>query len=107
MSSARTARADGVRHSNPHERRPNATSTARSSDESAALAPSNNQSPAAAIGGRAMAIDYRPFVFYAGNCRDAFIRYQEILGGDLALLTFADAPSEEPVLPEPAAPLRH
>ena len=41
-----------------------------------------------------MTIDYRPFVFYGGNCRDAFTRYKEILGGDLALLTLADAPSE-------------
>jgi PhnB protein len=47
-----------------------------------------------------MAIDYRPFVFYGGNCRDAFTHYQEILGGDLALLTMGDAPSEEPVTPE-------
>jgi PhnB protein len=49
-----------------------------------------------------MAIDYRPFVFYGGNCRDAFTRYQEILGGDLALLRLGDAPSEEPVSPEQA-----
>src|SRR5262245_47301540 len=54
-----------------------------------------------------MAIDYRPFVFYAGNCRYAFIRYQEILGGDLALLTFADAPSAEPVPPEHADLILH
>ncbi len=46
-----------------------------------------------------MTIDYRPFVFYGGNCRDAFTRYKEILGGDLALLTLADAPSDEPVPP--------
>ena len=35
------------------------------------------------MGGSVMAIDYRPFVFYGGNCRDAFTRYKEILGGDL------------------------
>jgi PhnB protein len=44
-----------------------------------------------------MAIDYRPFVFYGGNCRDAFTRYKMILGGDLELLRLGDAPSEEPV----------
>ena len=54
-----------------------------------------------------MAIDYRPFVFYGGNCRDAFTRYQEILGGDLVLLTLADAPSEEPVPPEQANLIIH
>ena len=54
-----------------------------------------------------MAIDYRPFVFYGGNCRDAFTRYQEILGGDLALLTLGDAPSEEPVAPEQADLIIH
>ena len=54
-----------------------------------------------------MTIDYRPFVFYGGNCRDAFTRYKEILGGDLALLTLADAPSEEPVPPEQADLIIH
>ncbi|WP_314174859.1 VOC family protein [Streptomyces winkii] len=54
-----------------------------------------------------MATDYRPFVFYAGDCRDAFTRYKEILGGDLVLLTFADAPSEEPVPPEQADLILH
>jgi len=54
-----------------------------------------------------MAIDYRPFVWFGGNCRDAFTRYQEILGGDLALLTFADAPSDEPVPPEHAGLIIH
>ena len=54
-----------------------------------------------------MAIDYRPFVFYGGNCRDAFNRYKEILGGDLVLLTVGDAPSEEPVPPEQADLIVH
>jgi PhnB protein len=54
-----------------------------------------------------MTIDYRPYVFYGGNCRDAFTRYKEILGGDLALLTLADAPSEEPVPPEHAGLIIH
>jgi PhnB protein len=54
-----------------------------------------------------MATDYRPFVWFRGNCRDAFTRYTEILGGDLALLTFADAPSEEPVPPDRADLIIH
>src|SRR5664279_1987347 len=36
------------------------------------------QGHSAPIGGSVMAIDYRAFVFYGGNCRDAFTRYQEI-----------------------------
>lgn len=49
-----------------------------------------------------MTIDYRPFVFYGGNCREAFTRYHEILGGDLTLLRLGDVPSEEPAPPEHA-----
>src|SRR5947207_6425862 len=66
-----------------------------------------DQRHAAPIGGSAMTIDYRPFVFYGGNCRDAFTRYKEILGGDLVLLTFAEAPSEESVPPEQADLIIH
>jgi PhnB protein len=47
-------------------------------------------------------MDYRPYVFFGGNCRHAFTRYQEILGGELVLLTMSDVPSEEPVPPEQA-----
>src|SRR5204863_8498182 len=67
----------------------------------------SNRPETAPIGGSAMAIDYRPFVFFGGNCRDAFTRYQEILGGDLALLRLADAPWEEPVPPEQADLIIH
>ena len=54
-----------------------------------------------------MEIDCRPFVFYDGNCRKAFTRYQEVLGGDLFMLSFADAPSEEPVPPDQADLIIH
>jgi PhnB protein len=54
-----------------------------------------------------MAIDYRPFVFFGGDCRDAFTHYREILGGDLFLLSFADAPSEQLVPPEQADLIIH
>jgi PhnB protein len=37
---------------------------------------------------------FRPYLAFAGNCRDAFARYQEIFGGELVLLTMADVPSE-------------
>jgi PhnB protein len=33
-----------------------------------------------------------PYLFFGGNCREAFTRYQEILGGELFLMRMADAP---------------
>jgi len=37
---------------------------------------------------------FRPYLAFAGNCREAFTRYQEIFGGELVLLTLADAPAD-------------
>ena len=37
---------------------------------------------------------FRPFLTCTGNCREAFTRYQEVFGGELALLTMADAPTD-------------
>jgi PhnB protein len=37
---------------------------------------------------------FRPYLAFAGNARDAFTRYQEIFGGELVLLTMADAPPD-------------
>ena len=39
---------------------------------------------------------FRPYLFFGGNCREAFTRYQEIFGGDMTLLTMKDVPGEEP-----------
>ena len=39
---------------------------------------------------------YRPYLFFGGNAREAFTRYQEIFGGELTLLTMADVPGETP-----------
>ena len=39
---------------------------------------------------------YRPYLAFASNCRDAFTRYQEIFGGELVLLSFADMPDGAP-----------
>ena len=36
----------------------------------------------------------RPYLAFAGNCREAFTRYQEIFGGELVLLTMADVPPD-------------
>ncbi|HZP29003.1 MAG TPA: VOC family protein [Acidimicrobiia bacterium] len=46
---------------------------------------------------------FRPYLAFAGNCRDAFTRYQEIFGGELVLLTTADAPADAGP-PPPGAP---
>ena len=39
-------------------------------------------------------MDFRAYLFFGGNCRDAFSRYQEIFGGELTVLSMADAPSD-------------
>jgi PhnB protein len=39
---------------------------------------------------------FRPYLFFGGNCREAFTRYQEIFGGELTLMTMKDVPGEEP-----------
>ncbi len=36
----------------------------------------------------------RPYLAFNGNCREAFTRYQEILGGELVLLRMADLPAD-------------
>ena len=38
---------------------------------------------------------YRPYLFFGGNCRDAFTRYKEIFGGELTLLRMGDTPVPE------------
>jgi PhnB protein len=40
---------------------------------------------------------FHPYLFFGGNCREAFTRYQEIFGGELVLLPMKDMPSEEAV----------
>ena len=34
----------------------------------------------------------RPYLAFAGNCRAAFTRYHEVLGGDVVILGFDDLP---------------
>jgi len=38
---------------------------------------------------------FHPYLFFAGNCREAFTRYQEIFGGELFLITNKDMPENE------------
>lgn len=44
-------------------------------------------------------MSFHPYLFFGGNCREAFTRYQEVFGGELVLLTAADMPGEAPPLP--------
>ena len=39
---------------------------------------------------------FRPYLFFGGNCREAFTRYQEVLGGEVTILTMKDVPGETP-----------
>jgi PhnB protein len=52
-----------------------------------------------------MAFD--PYLFFGGNCREAFTRYQEVFGGELQLLTMADTPDSEDVAAEQADLIIH
>ena len=47
---------------------------------------------------------FRPYLAFAGNCREAFTRYQEIFGGELVLLTTADVPADAGPPPPGAKP---
>ena len=38
---------------------------------------------------------FHPYLFFGGNCREAFTRYREIFGGDLTLLRMGDMPGEQ------------
>ena len=47
---------------------------------------------------------FRPYLSFAGNCREAFTRYKEIFGGELVLLTMADTPADAGPPPAGASP---
>lgn len=40
---------------------------------------------------------FHPYLFFGGNCRQAFTEYEQIFGGELVLMRMGDAPSDEPV----------
>jgi PhnB protein len=50
---------------------------------------------------------FHPYLFFGGNCREAFTRYKEIFGGELVLITMKDMPSEQPVPEEHADLIMH
>lgn len=35
---------------------------------------------------------FHPYLYFAGNCREAFTRYHEIFGGDLMIMDYREAP---------------
>src|SRR5258708_999294 len=47
---------------------------------------------------------FRPYLAFAGNCRQAFTRSQEIFGGELVLLSMADMPADSGPPPPGANP---
>jgi PhnB protein len=49
---------------------------------------------------------FRPYLFFGGNCRQAFTRYQAVFGGELTLMSMRDVPGEAPA-PEMADMIVH
>ena len=39
---------------------------------------------------------FRPYLFFGGTCREAFTRYGEIFGGEVAVMAMKDVPGEIP-----------
>ena len=39
---------------------------------------------------------FRPYLFFGGNCREAFTTYQGVFGGELTLMAMKDVPGEKP-----------
>lgn len=39
-------------------------------------------------------MSFSPYVFFSGNCAEAFRHYQKVLGGELQIMTHADLPED-------------
>ena len=50
---------------------------------------------------------FHPYLFFGGNCREAFTRYHEIFGGDLTLIRMADVPDAGDIPAEQAELVIH
>jgi PhnB protein len=53
---------------------------------------------------------FHPYLAFAGSCREAFTRYQEIFGGELVLIPMSEAPAEDgspPIDPGKAGLILH
>jgi PhnB protein len=40
-------------------------------------------------------MSFHPYLFFGGNCRAAFTRYQEVFGGELQMMRLGDAPDAD------------
>ena len=40
---------------------------------------------------------FHPYLYFGGNCREAFKRYHEIFGGELFMMKMSEAPADQPV----------
>src|SRR5262245_25462078 len=77
---------------------------AEGTDESAAAPSSQHEAPWAPRGG---SMSFHPYLFFGGDCRQAFTRYQEVFGGELVLLTTADLPESDRMPGAPADFIMH
>lgn len=50
---------------------------------------------------------FHPYLFFGGNCRDAFQRYEQIFGGDLTLITADQMPPDEQMSGVPGDMIMH
>ncbi|MGH8998778.1 MAG: VOC family protein [Acidimicrobiia bacterium] len=50
-------------------------------------------------------MSFHPYLYFGGNCREAFTRYQEIFGGELVLMPMSDMPASEGPVPADQADL--
>lgn len=41
-----------------------------------------------------IAVSFHAYLFFSGTCREAFTRYNEIFGGELSVMTNAEAPPD-------------
>jgi len=44
---------------------------------------------------------FHPYLFFGGNCAEAFTRYQEIFGGELVLIRMGDMPESDQMPGDP------
>jgi PhnB protein len=52
-------------------------------------------------------MSFHPYLMFGGNCREAFTQYQKIFGGELTLLSLADAPTGQEVPPDQSDLIMH
>jgi len=50
---------------------------------------------------------FHAYLFFSGNCREAFTRYQEVFGGELFLMPMSDVPDGTDVPPGQADMIIH